>query len=60
MLRGNLIKMSFVKKCPECGGSNLLIQKEFKINRDKLLKSLVKYKHSQSEDNFKKILKLIN
>ena len=39
---------------------NLLIQKRFKINRNKLLKSLVKYKHSQNENNFKEILKLIN
>ena len=37
----------------------ILIKKSFKINREKMLKVLIKYKHHQTEENFNKILKLI-
>ena len=38
----------------------LLNKKGFKINKIKLLKILIKYKHNQNERNFKRILRLIN
>ena len=38
---------------------NLLKKKGFKINRIRLLKSLIVYKHNQNEENFDKILRLI-
>ncbi|MEK6907492.1 MAG: hypothetical protein AABW45_03105 [Nanoarchaeota archaeon] len=38
---------------------NILIDKGFKINKEKMLKSLIKYKHNQNDKNFKEILRLI-
>ena len=38
---------------------NLLKEKGFKINRKKLIKSLINYKHNQDETNFREILRLI-
>jgi len=38
----------------------LLNKKGFKIDKIKLLKILIKYKHNQNERNFKRILRLIN
>jgi len=37
----------------------LLIKKGFKINKEKMIKKLIKYKHEQNEENFKEILKFI-
>ncbi len=39
--------------------NKILINKSIKINREKMLKVLIKYKHNQNEENFNEILDLI-
>ena len=38
---------------------DLLKKKGFKINKSKILKKVISYKHNQNEKNFKEILKLV-